>query len=86
MPARTFKVAFTQSNKTKEVESYFVTDAHGKEDLESRPKVVVFPISQAFDKDIQDRRANDYCKYLNKLAEAAEEAYEQNKLITILKA
>jgi len=65
---------------------YFVTDRISKdEDPDSVRTVAIFPISARHDEDEQARRAQDYANYMNKLAEAAEQAYEHNKLITILK-
>lgn len=66
---------------------YFVTDRFSKEDdPEGFRTVATFPISARHDEDEQARRAQDYANYMNKLAEAAEQAYEHNKLINILKA
>lgn len=85
---RTFKTATSRatSGNKKVITEFFITDAHDDNELDNRPRVVAFPVSQVFDEDIQRRRAQDYCDYLNKLAEAAEQAYEHNKLINILKA
>lgn len=84
--ARTFRVATTTRSRNKEVVDVSVTDAKTEDELQVRPKAAVFPISELYDEEQQTRRAKDYCAYLNKLAEAAEEAYEQNKLINILKS
>lgn len=66
---------------------YFVTDRVNKdEDEEGYRTVAEFPISPRHDKDEQARRAEDYAEYMNKLLEAAEQAYEHNKLINILKS
>lgn len=66
---------------------YFVTDRTSKEeDPEGIRTVATFPVSNRHDKDEQARRADDYASYMNKLLEAAEQAYEHNKLINILKA
>ena len=81
---RTFKVGTTTEHG--EVSGYFVTDANDKSELDSRPEAVRFPVTVLYDKELQNRRAQDYCDYLNKLAEAAQEAYEQNKLVNILKS
>lgn len=82
--SRTFKVGTTtEHGKTV---AYFVTDAHDKNELGSRPEAVKFPISVLYDDDLQSRRVQDYCDYLNKLADAAKEAYEQNQLVNILKS
>lgn len=66
---------------------YFVTDRFSKEDDPDGVRTVaIFPISARHDRDEQARRAEDYANYMNKLAEAAEQAYEHNKLVNILKA
>ena len=66
---------------------YFVTDRISKEeDPEGHRTVATFPVSARHAQDEQARRAEDYAVYMNKLAEAAEQAYEHNKLINILKA
>lgn len=83
---RTFKVAVTSAGKNKKVSKLFITDAEDDNEISSRPIAAEFPVSELFDESIQRARAYDYCDYLNKLVEAAKEAYEQNKLINILKA
>ena len=81
---RTFKVG-SSSLKNKKT-SYFVTDAYDETELDIRPKAVEFPISVLFDEKMQEKRADDYANYLNKLVEATTQAYEQNQLINILKS
>lgn len=84
---RTFKTGTSrETTGEKRVTAYFVTDAHNSDEIKHRPEAVTFPVSQVYDQDMQFRRADDYCNYLNKLAEAAQEAYEQNQLINVLKA
>lgn len=81
---RTFKVG---SEKQKGVlVAFFVTDAIDNTELDKRPKAAEFTISELYDEITQEHRANDYRNYLNKLAEAAKQAYENNKLIDILKS
>ena len=82
--SRVFKVGTTRVEG--KLVSYFITDANDDTDLNTRPKAIEFPISILYDEDIQERRAQDYRDYLNKLAEAAESAYNNNQLINILKA
>lgn len=83
---RTFKVGRETNTKNNKLLSYFITDAINNDEIDSRPKAAEFPISQLFDQDTQERRADDYCKYMNLLATAAKEAYEQNQLINVLKS
>ena len=45
-----------------------------------------FPISQKFDSETQKDRAEAYADYMNKVALATKQAYENNQLIDILKA
>jgi len=66
------------TNGYNELVSYSVKKTH------SCPSAIEFPVSAAHDEDTQYRRAKDYCKYLNKLEEAAEIAYQQNQLVDIL--
>jgi hypothetical protein len=56
-----------------------------KEDLGSLPAAAIFPISQRYDEDLQEKRAEDYSKYVNKLDEAAKIAYDQIHLVDVLK-
>lgn len=81
---RTFKVATEHYGGEKS--SYFITDAENDAEIKNRPKAIVFPVSQVFDDLTQKRRAKDYCDYLNKLAEAGRQAYEQNQLVNVLKS
>jgi len=81
---RTYQVGTT--HRDKKLESLFVTDAKNDKELDVRPKAIEFPISVLYDEDTQRRRAQDYCDYLNRLVQAAKDAYEHNKLIDILKA
>lgn len=81
---REFKIGTTSVGK--KPKSYLITDAKDNSEIDIRPKAAEFPISQAFDQDLQYRRARDYCNYLNKLVEATKQAYEQNQLINVLKS
>lgn len=85
---REFKVGWTSQSKNgeKTVTSYFVSDAKDDSEVNSRPKAAAFPISQAFPDELQERRAQDYRDYLNRLVEASKQAYEQNQLINVLKS
>jgi len=65
---------------------YFISDALNDAEIDERPMIATFPISQAYPSDMQKARAYDYCDYLNKLVEAAESAYNNNQLVNILKA
>ncbi len=60
-----------------------VSDAHDVD--EKRPNAVMFPISVLYDEKTQEKRAQDYANYLNKLNEAAKVAYEQIHLVDVLK-
>jgi hypothetical protein len=81
---RKFKLGTTSLEGS--ISSVFVTDAFNDSDIKTRPKAVVFPVSILFDEAMQEQRAQDYCDYLNLLGEASKQAYENNKLINILKA
>lgn len=63
-----------------------VSDAMNKQEWNTRPIVAEFPVSQAYDELSQERRAETYRDYMNKLVEAAEVAYKQTMLCDILKA
>jgi hypothetical protein len=83
---RRYKVWETKDGRG-ELILYFVTDRYSKEEDEDGYRTVAeFPVGPRHDKDEQARRAEDYAAYMNKLVEAAEQAYEHNKLINILKA
>ncbi|HET8688512.1 MAG TPA: hypothetical protein VFM18_18015 [Methanosarcina sp.] len=81
---RTYSV-WISKNGLGELICYSVSDAQNQSEVNNRPAVVEFPISQAYPKDMQKERAHDYCDYLNKLAKAAKEAYENNRLVDVLK-
>lgn len=84
MAHRVWKVAQRKSRDTRKVTCYFVSDAHDDDEIDSRPIAAEFPISQLFDTDIQEERAEKYADYLNKLEEAARVANEQTHLVDIL--
>lgn len=81
---RTWKVAHNKIND--KIVKYFITDAEDNDELDDRPCVAEFPVSQKFDKEVQQDRAHAYADYMNKIAEATKQAYENNQLIDILKA
>lgn len=81
---RTWLVA--HSNIDKKIVKYFVTDAENNAELDDRPVVAEFPVSQKFDAETQKYRAEAYADYMNKVALATKQAYENNQLIDILKA
>jgi hypothetical protein len=85
---RTWKVAHTSENTNgkKVITRYFVTDAETNEELDTRPIVAEFPISQKFDQESQEARAYAYATYMGKIDEATRQAYENNQLLDILKA
>ena len=83
---RQYSVWEIRSSNDKLLE-YFVTDRVSKEeDPDGFRTVATFPVSARHSEDEQGRRATDYANYMNKLLEAAEQAYEHNKLINILKS
>lgn len=82
--ARTWKVGNSTNNRTGKLIEFFVTDANDGSELDGRPKAAIFPISEKFDSDLQEERAEKYAEYLNKLDEAARVAREQTHLIDIL--
>jgi hypothetical protein len=81
---RTWKVGHNKIDG--KLVKYFITDAEDNDELDERPIVAEFPISQKFDKETQQERANAYADYMNKVAEATVQAYQNNQLIDILKA
>lgn len=88
MTNRTWKVAHhKQENKSgSKITEYFVTDADTNDELNERAVAASFPVSQKFDNEHQEARAYEYADYLNKIAEATKQAYENNHLIDVLKA
>lgn len=82
---REYKVAYTTDRDTKQKDCYMVLDhLSDASDINKRPIVAKFPISQLHDELAQERRAYDYAAYMNKLQEAAEQAYKHNHLIDVL--
>lgn len=87
MTKRTWKVGHHkhESKGVSTITEYFVTDAETSEEIEQRATAASFPISQKFDQEHQESRAYEYADYMNKIAEATAQAYENNRLIDILK-
>lgn len=81
---RKWKVAHNKYDE--KIVKYFITDAEDNTELDERPVVAEFPISQKFDKETQEERAHAYADYMNKVAEATVQAYQNNQLIDILKS
>jgi hypothetical protein len=71
------------STDTKKIIKFVVDDSLTHE--ETRPSVAEFHVSQAYQEDVQKSRAKDYVNYLNRIAEATKNAYEENKLADKLK-
>ena len=72
-----------------ESKRWFVCDATDEELKDAgwgkvRPPVAEFRVSQIHDDVTQCQRARDYRDYMNKLVDAAEEAYNNNHLIDVL--
>ncbi len=65
--------------------SYFVTDAHDNSELETRPELIRFPVSQLYCDADQKQRAEEYADAMNKIQQAIEQTYENNKLVDLLK-
>lgn len=84
MSKRIFKVAHSKNATTDEYLRFYVTDANDTNEIKHRPIVAEFPVSQTYDADIQEERAERFAEYMNKLAEAARQAQEQTHLIDIL--
>lgn len=74
---------YTQSQHD-EITAYLVIKADTIEHAKKIPHEVLFNVNPT-NQDIQSRRAKEYCEYLNKIEEAITQAYEQNKLVDILK-
>lgn len=83
---RKFDVGQVTSRKTKQITCYFVSDASTDYEWESEeyPRAAEFPVSPSFNNELQQQRAIDYAKYLNKVEEAAQTAYEQIHLVDVL--
>lgn len=82
---REFKVGETTNRTTNKLSRLFVTDAIGKDDLDTRPVVAEFPISELYDEETQLRHARLFRDFMNKIEEAKQVAYEQTMLMDILK-
>lgn len=85
MIIRKYGVGFSTSQETMKVTSYFVTDAQTKEEIDERPRVAVFPVSEGHYAELQDQRAQMYADYMNKVIEATETAYDHIVLMDALK-
>lgn len=84
--SRTYKVGQITSTSTQVVARYFVTDANpnNKEEINTRPHAAEFPISVMYDQDLQEKRAEAFCDFMNKLEEAKKVAYDQVHLVDML--
>ena len=82
---REFKVCQTTSRTTEKITRFFVTDAIGQDELDTRPVVAEFPISELYDEETQLRHARLFRDFMNKIEEAKQVAYEQTMLMDILK-
>lgn len=82
---RKFKVGETTSRTTDKISRFFVTDAIGKDDLDTRSVVAEFPISELYDETTQLRHARLFCDFMDKIEEAKQVAYEQTMLMDVLK-
>jgi hypothetical protein len=85
---RSWKVAHSSVTEydRKVITRYFITDAETNDELDTRAIAAEFPVSQKFDQELQEARANAYADYMNKIEEATKQAYANNQLIDILKA
>jgi hypothetical protein len=85
---RNWKVAHSSVTEydKKVITRYFITDADTNDELDTRAIAAEFPVSQKFDQELQEARANAYADYMNKIEEATKQAYANNQLIDILKA
>jgi hypothetical protein len=68
---------------------YTVNDeilSSGSQASDDYPSVAVFPVSQRYTADEQQRNAKLFCEYMNKIVEATEQTYQDNALLDRLKA
>lgn len=82
---REYKVGHTKDKDVGEVTSYFVTDANNNAELDTRPQLMTFHVSVLYPADDQKQRAEEYVDYMNKIMDAMHQAYENNKLMDVLK-
>jgi hypothetical protein len=82
---REFKVCETTSGTTKKRTRFFVTDAIGQDEINTRSVVAEFPISELYDEATQLRHARLFRGFMDKIEEAKHVAYEQTMLMDIMK-
>lgn len=82
---REFKVGHTKDKDSDIITSYFVTDANNNAELDTRPQLMTFHVSVLYPADDQKQRAEEYVEYMNKIMDAMHQAYENNKLMDVLK-
>ena len=87
MKVRTYKVAHSKDNETDLIYKFFVTDVHNDEELRKgrRPEIAEFPVSQLYDEEEQNARAQHYADYLNKIQDAKQTAYNGTMLFDLIK-
>lgn len=88
MKLRTYKVGHTKGEESGDYLRFFVTDCHSTEELNKglRPNLAEFPVTQLYDADEQEQRAQQYADFLNKIQQATQKAYEQTLMMDILKS
>jgi hypothetical protein len=82
---REFKICETTSGTTKKIIRFFVTDAIGQDEIDTRSVVAEFPISELYDEETQLHHARLFRDFMDKIEEAKQVAYEQTMLVDILK-
>lgn len=65
--SRVFRVWNSTSKETKQITKFYVTDITDEEHKNgvNRPEIAIFPVSNISDESRQQKRADDYCDYVN---------------------
>lgn len=82
---RDFKVGHVKDRESGEITGFFVTDANTNKEIDLRPQLMSLPVSLLYPEDDQRHRAEEYADYMNKIVDATHQAYENNKLLDVLK-
>ena len=83
MLVRKFSSWTYTSKQTNKPSKFVVDDAIDYKEV--RPAIAEFHVSEAYPANVQQARAEEYCKYMNRIAEATANAYSENLLADKLK-
>ena len=79
-----YSVSVWSDRRTNIITKFSVDDANGNKGP-NYPTVAIFPISEKYPESLQQHHASEFATYMNKIAQATQDAYEANQIMDILK-